>query len=93
MPRVRARCGRNRESTHRPAWSQTRQAGIYEWGMADDVADAGWEESAYCLTRRARQAGPSVAIGGVAVSVVGGAALVGQKIIARMNRWAMYGQD
>jgi len=38
-------------------------------------------------------AGPLVTISGVVVSVVGGAVLVGQKLIERMNRWAMYGQN
>jgi hypothetical protein len=36
--------------------------------------------------------GPLVAIGGLAISVVGGVALGGQKLVERINRWAMYGQ-
>lgn len=38
-------------------------------------------------------AGPLVAIGGLAVSVIGGIALGGQQLIERANRWAMYGQE
>ncbi len=38
-------------------------------------------------------AGPLTAIGGLAISVVGGVALGGQKLIEQMNRWAMYGQS
>jgi hypothetical protein len=38
-------------------------------------------------------AGPLVAVGGIAISIIGGVTVGSQKYIERMNRWAMYGQD